>query len=82
MKISQTNDKLRVITKDGRDFGADYVIVTCSLGVLKDKVASLFEPQLPLKKLKAIETMEMGVVNKIFLEFEHPWWTGELWKSY
>ncbi len=73
----QSNDKLELITKDGRHFDADYVIVTCSLGVLKDKVARLFEPELPLKKLKAIETIEMGVVNKIFLEFDHPWWKGE-----
>jgi len=46
------------------------------LGVLKDRADSLFYPPLPPRKLRAIETIEHGIVNKIFLEFEKPWWTG------
>jgi len=75
-KIIQGEEKLSVITKDGVVYSADYAVVTCSLGVLKDRAASLFDPQLPLKKFRAIETIELGIVNKIFLEFENPWWTG------
>ena len=38
-----------------KTYEADMVLVTCSLGVLKEKANSLFTPHLPEKKKKAIE---------------------------
>uniref|UniRef100_A0A146L738 Peroxisomal N(1)-acetyl-spermine/spermidine oxidase n=1 Tax=Lygus hesperus TaxID=30085 RepID=A0A146L738_LYGHE len=63
-----------VKTKDGRTFQADHVIVTVSLGVLKDRHSTLFNPRLPDKKIQAIRGLGIGTVNKIYLKFEKAWW--------
>jgi len=55
---------------------ADHVIVSVSLGVLKEN-PRLFCPSPPPKKKKAIELMGFGVMNKIFIEFEEPFWNSE-----
>ena len=56
---------------DGRCFEAHHVIITVSLAVLKQG-ARLFEPQLPERKLAAIDKVGMGVVDKIAIKFEKP----------
>ena len=48
------SSKVQVISS-GKTYEADMVLVTCSLGVLKDKANSLFTPNLPETKTKAIE---------------------------
>jgi monoamine oxidase len=63
-----------VETADGRRILAARVIITCSLGYLKAHSSSLFTPALPGDKLDAIEALSFGVVNKIFLEYEEPFW--------
>lgn len=77
--------------RDGRRFGADHVIVTVSLGVLKERAAgggggggaaappaeALFAPPLPEWKVAAIRRMGFGTVDKIFLEFPEPGVWGE-----
>lgn len=59
---------------DGTVVDADHVIVTTSLGVLKEKHHQLFNPPLPPKKVSAIEGLVLGTVDKIYLEFEKPFW--------
>uniref|UniRef100_A0A671SGG4 Zgc:66484 n=1 Tax=Sinocyclocheilus anshuiensis TaxID=1608454 RepID=A0A671SGG4_9TELE len=61
---------VQVVCENGQSFEADHVIVTVSLGVLKDKVSTMFEPPLPSTKLSAIENLGFGIVDKIFLFFE------------
>ena len=56
---------------------AENVIVTLSLGVLKVKAESLFEPKLPDRKLEAIQKIGFGIVDKIFVEFDETWWDPE-----
>ncbi|XP_004687428.1 PREDICTED: spermine oxidase isoform X3 [Condylura cristata] len=56
---------------------ADHVIVTVSLGVLKRQHASLFRPGLPAEKVAAIHRLGIGTTDKIFLEFEEPFWGPE-----
>ncbi|CAM9484802.1 unnamed protein product [Rangifer tarandus platyrhynchus] len=56
---------------------ADHVIVTVSLGVLKRQHASFFQPGLPAEKLAAIHRLGIGTTDKIFLEFEEPFWGPE-----
>ena len=66
-----------VTCKNGQKFTADHVIITASLGVLKERAASLFFPPLPDQKLEAIDKLGFGTVNKIVLVFEEPPWPSE-----
>ncbi|XP_053429930.1 spermine oxidase isoform X2 [Nycticebus coucang] len=56
---------------------ADHVIVTVSLGVLKRQYTSFFRPGLPVEKVAAIHRLGIGTTDKIFLEFEEPFWGPE-----
>ncbi len=44
------------------------------LGCLKNSARNLFHPQLPETKLNSIQRIPFGKVNKIFLQFEKPFW--------
>uniref|UniRef100_A0A8I3Q0T0 Polyamine oxidase n=1 Tax=Canis lupus familiaris TaxID=9615 RepID=A0A8I3Q0T0_CANLF len=60
--------------EDGGCFPAHHVIVTVPLGFLKEHVDTFFEPPLPTEKADAIRKLGFGTNNKIFLEFEEPFW--------
>ncbi|EDX10891.1 spermine oxidase [Drosophila simulans] len=55
---------------NGQFVSADHVICTVSLGVLKEKHQKLFVPALPASKIRSIEGLKLGTVNKFYLEFE------------
>ncbi|XP_076449476.1 spermine oxidase-like [Babylonia areolata] len=57
---------VRVVCHDGREFCADHVIVTCSMGCLKREEA-MFQPPLPDEVRRAVRQMGFGVVAKVFL---------------
>ncbi|XP_073992124.1 spermine oxidase-like [Rhodnius prolixus] len=59
---------------NGKLFRADHVIVTVSLGVLKEKYRHLFNPPLPVEKVRAIVGLGIGTVDKVYLRFPHRWW--------
>ncbi|KAK2849854.1 hypothetical protein Q7C36_008637 [Tachysurus vachellii] len=65
---------VKVICENNKIFDADHVIVTVSLGVLKQKARTMFEPALPKSKLDAIERLGFGTVDKIFLCFSERFW--------
>ncbi|XP_056653900.1 peroxisomal N(1)-acetyl-spermine/spermidine oxidase isoform X2 [Monodelphis domestica] len=65
---------VQVECEDGEKFPAHHVIVTVPLGFLKEKMTTLFSPQLPHRKADVIRKMGFGTNNKIFLEFEAPFW--------
>lgn len=58
-------------------FQADMALCTVPLGVLKKKVIS-FEPELPTRKLEAINRLGYGLLNKIALIFPYVFWEEDL----
>ncbi|MBN3294925.1 PAOX oxidase, partial [Amia calva] len=76
--------------ENGETFPADHVIFTVPLGELfqpstwsvsafcgryfKKHYDTLLSPPLPLSKVHSIQRMGFGTNNKIFLEFEQPFW--------
>ncbi len=52
--IRWNSGQVQVVCSDNIYY-ADMVLVTCSLGVLKDRADKLFTPLLPEKKRRAIE---------------------------
>ncbi|XP_068424216.1 peroxisomal N(1)-acetyl-spermine/spermidine oxidase [Clinocottus analis] len=56
---------------------ADHVIVTVPLGYLKKHHSALFKPPLPLHKLHSVQRLGFGTTNKIFVEFDEPWWDAD-----
>ncbi len=68
------NDPVVVTCTDGSVYGADYVVVTVSLGVLKHDYKTLFTPPVPKTKQDAIEGLSFGTMDKIVLEYDKPFW--------
>ena len=54
-------------------YKADKVIVTVPLAMLKNNNI-VFEPELPEKKIAAINSLGTGTMNKVFLRFENNFW--------
>lgn len=63
--------------EDEEWIAADHVIMTASLGVLKENHETMFSPSLPEDKVLAIEKLGISTTDKIFLEFEEPFWSPE-----
>lgn len=76
--LGETCPRAVVKTCDGEEHSADYVIITMSLGVLKNQHDKIFYPSLPVEKVDAINKLGYGNVNKIFLEYTRPFW---IWKE-
>ncbi|CAF4913809.1 unnamed protein product [Pieris macdunnoughi] len=78
---------VRVVCADGSTYTSRHVIVTVSLGVLKERYETLFKPGLPREKEEAIEKTSIGAVCKIIFKFEKAWWQGQetyygfMWKT-
>ncbi len=67
-EIDYDGIQARVTTRDGETHVADAVIVTVSTGILASGKIK-FTPALPAEHQKAIDSLPMGLVNKIALEF-------------
>jgi len=71
-RIEHGAEGVRVAAGAG-SFTADAVIVTLPLGVLKSgRVA--FDPPLPAAKQQAISRLGMGVLTKVVLLYDEPFW--------
>lgn len=54
------------------------IFLFCLLsGYLKKHHSTLFHPPLPLHKLQSVQRLGFGTNNKIFIEFDSPWWDGD-----
>ena len=68
-------------TRRGR-FVGDRAIVTLPLGVLKRDTVR-FSPAPPARMRRAIEALEMGILNKCYLRFPFVFWPDEMdWHQY
>ena len=78
--VEYGTDGVSVTTADGQRFEADRVIVTVPLGVLQAGVIA-FDPPLPAAHRVAIDSLAMGLLDKIWLRWEERWWseTAEQW---
>jgi len=80
--ISYADLGVKIGTVGGGMFDADAVIVTLPLGVLQSKKVS-FSPELPLRKLEALQSLKMGTFDKVYLKFDHVFWTEDAtWIEY
>ena len=66
--ITWSDHGVRVVNADGSCIDADYAILTFSVGVLQSGDVH-FSPELPDWKKIAIQTFQMGIYTKIFLQF-------------
>jgi len=71
------NDNIIDIKTSNQDFTANYVISTMPLGVMKNKTAVTFLPNLPSEKRDAIDKLQMGVLNKVYFVFPEVFWDDE-----
>ncbi|KAJ5476656.1 Winged helix-turn-helix transcription repressor DNA-binding [Penicillium sp. IBT 31633x] len=69
----QKKQKAVVQCEDGEKLLADHVVFTGSLGVLKQQKIK-FEPPLPDWKRGAIDRLGFGIMNKVVLVFQEPFW--------
>ncbi|KAK7930801.1 hypothetical protein WMY93_007196 [Mugilogobius chulae] len=74
---TEAENPVVVECEDGQRITADHVIVTVSLGYLKKKHSTMFRPPLPFHKLHSIQRQGFGTNNKIFVEFDSPWWDAD-----
>jgi monoamine oxidase len=61
------------VTTESESFEAASVVVTLPLGVLQSKTVK-FSPELPYSQQVAVDGLGMGLMNKVVLEFEEPFW--------
>ncbi|KAG7137983.1 Lysine-specific histone demethylase 1A like protein [Verticillium longisporum] len=78
IKYSSEGDLKRSLVEceDGTVVEADYVISTIPLGVLKQGSVE-FDPPLPGWKTDVIERIGFGVLNKVILVYDKPFWDTE-----
>ncbi|WP_166790390.1 flavin monoamine oxidase family protein [Cryobacterium tagatosivorans] len=79
-RIAYTDEGVSLRLETGESLGADRVIVTVPLGVLKTDALE-FAPPLPFEHRGAIAALGMGLLDKIWLRFEKPFWDADstLW---
>lgn len=75
---AKNHPNVMVECENGDKYYADHVISTIPLGVLKSKHTTLFDPPLPESKIKAMDKLTFGTVNKIFLQYDKPFLSPEI----
>lgn len=81
-RVAYNDEGVSIRLGTGESLKADRVIVTVPLGVLKTD-AMKFAPPLPFAHRGAIAALGMGVLDKIWLRFEEPFWSTDapLWTT-
>jgi monoamine oxidase len=80
-QISWAGGSVKISTNQG-EYTSDKILVTLPLGVLKSGRIE-FDPKLPKPTSEAIAQLEMGVLNKCYLRFDHVFWPEDVdWLEY
>jgi monoamine oxidase len=64
------------VTANHGVFHGDYAVVTLPLGVLQSGAVQ-FSPPLPDRKQTALQHLDMGILNKVYLHFPNVFWDRE-----
>ncbi|XP_035828739.1 lysine-specific histone demethylase 1B [Aplysia californica] len=75
--IDYTGSEVTVTTESGQNFSAQMVILSLPLAVLNSGVVT-FQPALPDSKMKAIEAVGAGQVEKLILQFDQNFWSEKI----
>nr|XP_044992336.1 lysine-specific histone demethylase 1B isoform X3 [Jaculus jaculus] len=75
--IDYTGDEVQVTTTDGTGHSAQKVLVTVPLAILQ-KGAIQFNPPLSEKKMKAINSLGAGIIEKVALQFPYRFWDSKV----
>uniref|UniRef100_A0A0E0I765 SWIRM domain-containing protein n=1 Tax=Oryza nivara TaxID=4536 RepID=A0A0E0I765_ORYNI len=76
-RIEHGEDGVSITVEGGQVFKADMALCTAPLGVLKSR-SIIFEPELPERKLEAIQRLGFGLLNKVAMVFPHVFWDEEI----
>lgn len=71
-RVLCAEDGVHVITNRGT-YSGSYIIVTVSLGVLRSGFLT-FEPELPYRKIQAMQAIGFGHLEKVILTFDQSFW--------
>ncbi|XP_011822966.1 PREDICTED: lysine-specific histone demethylase 1B isoform X2 [Mandrillus leucophaeus] len=75
--VDYSGDEVQVTTTDGTGHSAQKVLVTVPLALLQ-KGAIQFNPPLSEKKMKAINSLGAGIIEKIALQFPYRFWDSKV----
>lgn len=73
---AEGNTKATVHCDNGEKFVGDHVVYTGSLGTLQHRTVE-FDPPLPNWKQSAVDRLGFGLLNKVILVFDEPFWDVE-----
>ena len=73
----RSHPNVMVECENGTKFYTDHVVCTLPLGVIKTQ-KDLFQPPLPDDKREALDKLNFGTVDKIYLEYERPFLSPEI----
>ncbi|XP_066965586.1 spermine oxidase-like isoform X1 [Macrobrachium rosenbergii] len=71
---SSSSRKAVVVTSSQEAYTADYVLVTASIGHLKERHTKLFSPALPTSYSDNFNKIELGIADKVQIGWDSPWW--------
>ncbi|XP_060100139.1 lysine-specific histone demethylase 2 [Heteronotia binoei] len=75
--IDYSGEEVKVTATDGTQWTAQKVLIAIPLAILQ-KGAIQFNPALPERKMKAINSLGAGVIEKIALQFPYRFWDSKI----
>ncbi|KAG8571873.1 hypothetical protein GDO81_011814 [Engystomops pustulosus] len=76
-RIDYSGHDISLTTSDGKLYRAQKVLVTVPLALLQQNIIH-FSPPLPEKKVKAINSLGAGTIEKIGLQFAYRFWDSKI----